>query len=261
MPRSTLKTSLVSAHRVPATAAPAAAAAPRMAGDDELRRFVLVRLSQLGPRISRRVHVTVRHGIVRLSGSVSTDYERQFVRQIVERVAGIRRVDDVLQLQATQPAVTFAQRVRDLPAFAGRRQRTRRMIWSTAAVLLAAVTCTAGSWSLLGEHLIPLRATLQVGGRPAAGAVVTLHPLDRTAAGALCPRGLVAASGKIEWTTHEPGDGVPPGRYVVTAVWDDVMPGTSRSFATGGIYARPESSPLRVDVSAGMADPLCWSMP
>jgi hypothetical protein len=206
------------------------------------------------------VQITIRHGNVRLNGSVSTDYERQFVRQVVERVSGIRRVDDALQLHAATSAAA-APRVRDLPAFAGRRQRTRRMIWSTAAVLLAAVTCTAAPWSLFGEQLVPLRATLQVGGRPAAGAVVTLHPLNRTSADAVCPRGVVEANGKIEWTTHQPGDGVPPGRYVVTAVWNDVARDSSRSLATGGIYARPESSPLRVDVSAGMVEPLCWSMP
>jgi hypothetical protein len=220
---------------------------------------VLVRLSQLGPRISRRVQVTIRHGNVRLHGSVSTDYERQFVRQVVERVAGVRHVEDALQLHDTTSTSPIL-RVRDLPAFAGWR-RTRWMIWSTAAVLLAAVTCTAGPWSLFGEQLVPLRATLQVGGRPAAGAVVALHPLDRTSADTAPPRGLVASNGKIEWTNHEAGDGVPPGRYVVTAVWSDVTSSSSRSLGPGGVYSRPESSPLRVDVAPGMVDPLCWSVP
>ena len=258
MPRSTPGTPLVSPHH--ASAAANRNGTQPSVSDDELRRCVLVRLSQLGPRISRRVQITIRHGNVRLSGSVSTDYERQFVRQVVERVAGIRRVDDALQLHEATSAAA-APRVRDLPAFAGRRQRTRRMIWSTAAVLLAAVTCTAGPWSLLGEQLVPLRGSLQVGGRPATGAEVTLHPLNRTGADSVLPRGVVAANGKIEWTTHEPGDGVPPGRYVVTIALNGFARGSARSQIAGGVYSRPESSPLRVDVAAGMAEPLCWSMP
>jgi hypothetical protein len=239
-----------------------ATASAASVGDVELRRCVLVRLSQLGPRISRRVRVSVRQGRVRLSGTVSSDYERQFVRQLISRVSGIDGLDESLQVQDLEPTMQCSHRARVRRGIAGRPQRTRRMIWTTAAILLAAVTCTAAPWSLLGDRLVPVRATLHVAGHPAAGAVVTLHPLNRIGSDPVLPRGRVAGNGQIEWTTYEPGDGVPPGRYVVTAVWNG--PGGAASATPvllDGVYSRPELSSLRASISPGMTDPLCWSLP
>jgi hypothetical protein len=104
-----------------------------------------------------------------------------------------------------------------------------------------------------GVKLYPVTGKVLVNGNPAANAMVVFHPVGAVAADAVRPRATVGSDGSFTLTTHQAGDGAPPGEYRVTVeLWlssgkGDESP-TSRLPA---VYARPESSGLSATVNAG----------
>lgn len=61
----------------------------------------------------------------------------------------------------------------------------------------------------------PVAGTLLVAGVPAGGAQIAFIP----AAGGPCPVAVTDPDGRFRLTTRTPGDGAPPGEYVVTVLW------------------------------------------
>lgn len=55
--------------------------------------------------------------------------------------------------------------------------------------------------------------------KPAAGAVIMLHPLSPQPAGTPLPRARAGADGSFVLTTHITGDGAPRGEHAVTITW------------------------------------------
>jgi hypothetical protein len=125
----------------------------------------------------------------------------------------------------------------------------------TGVLLLMCSACSSG------EPSYPTRGQVLVGGKPAAGAVVTLTPRDARATGPK-PSGVVGADGWFTVRTYEIAtrtvrDGAPPGQYVVTISW---APGPSRDSLRrtapepdllGGRYRESKTSPLRAEVKEG----------
>jgi hypothetical protein len=231
-------------------------AAPRHAPTDaELLRSVRVRLSRLGVRFLRGIQPTVRAGIVTLRGQVDTDYERKMVVQLVRQIAGVRDVID--NLPHGEPPSPQPQSER-IACVADRRFPIRGK-HAVAVVLASLVAATA--WSAFDRaHVLPVTGTLRVFGQSAGGVVLTLHPIYDRGGDAPRPRGRVDETGRIEWTTYERGDGLPPGEYAVTAVWHQPAvanigdPPDAQSIAA--CYARPETSPLRITVTEDECQPL-----
>lgn len=132
----------------------------------------------------------------------------------------------------------------------------------TAAVttgLLTAVGCGSD-----GSTTTPVKGRVMVDGRPAANAIVTLHPADGQPT-AMKPVGVVGPDGGFDLTTGITGDGAPPGEYRVTVSWlrpvvnlrpgsdgDDAPPRSLLSAA----YANPATTPLRATVRLGAPEPL-----
>lgn len=83
--------------RAIATAGPNATAP----GDGAIRRSVLTRLCEDVGLDGDRIAVTVRAGIVHLSGSVGTDAEREAARVAVKTVRGVDGID--LNLRVSRP--------------------------------------------------------------------------------------------------------------------------------------------------------------
>lgn len=100
----------------------------------------------------------------------------------------------------------------------------------------------------------PVQGSLLINGEPAAGARVSLHPVngqnfDQRGSR---PWGIVGSDGTFVLRTYEEGDGAPEGTYDVSIIWmtnpDSLGPSPDR---LGGQYARPESSPFQVTISEG----------
>ena len=137
---------------------------------------------------------------------------------------------------------------------------TRRLTGAAAVTgLLTVVGCGSG-----GSATTPVTGRVVVDGRPAANAIVTLHPADGRPA-AEKPVGTAGPDGEFDLTTGTTGDGAPPGEYRVTVSWlqpvanrrkggdgDDAPP---RSLLPA-TYANPATTPLRATVRPGDSEPL-----
>src|SRR3954451_7091566 len=68
----------------------------------------------------------------------------------------------------------------------------------------------------------PVKGELTVGGKPAEGATVILHPKDGNAEewSAGFPRAKVGADGKFQASTYGENDGAPAGDYVILISWE-----------------------------------------
>ncbi len=77
-------------------------AAPRSASDDLVRRVSHTLAASNIPAL-RDVRVNVAGDIVVLSGEVQTFYQRQMAAQFAQRVSGVVRLDDRLQVRGYVP--------------------------------------------------------------------------------------------------------------------------------------------------------------
>lgn len=99
---------------------------------------------------------------------------------------------------------------------------------------------------------------LFVDGHPVSNANVAFHPAVAAAAKPVCPVALTGNDGRYRLTTFVPGDGAPPGDYIVTVIRRDPMQEFDECECTDvrqhdvykGFYADPTTSPLRATVRA-----------
>jgi osmotically-inducible protein OsmY len=68
--------------------------------DKDLLRTVNQRLTRAGSASQTRVIAAVRQGNVTLTGNLQYPYQRDPIVKTIERIAGVRRVIDQLQLVA-----------------------------------------------------------------------------------------------------------------------------------------------------------------
>jgi hypothetical protein len=134
-----------------------------------------------------------------------------------------------------------------------------------ATAIVAAVLCAVGCGGPERVELHPTQGQVVQGGKPAAGAQVTLHPAASIADGpekTLRPTGIADGSGNYALSTYVSGDGAPAGEWIVTVVWPDPKfpperrqeleaEGNTVPDALGGRYARPEGSPWKVTIAPG----------
>jgi hypothetical protein len=126
--------------------------------------------------------------------------------------------------------------------------RTRPIALTVLLVTsLAAVSCsrTKPGYQVQGKVLFE--------GKPAAGALVTLHPLDQEAKLAIRPRGVADEDGNFKIGTNRPDDGAPPGAYAVTFHWSE-KPGGGDQEGKSLLpprYLNPETSGISVQVLKG----------
>lgn len=128
--------------------------------------------------------------------------------------------------------------------------------------LVAAVAATGGCGS--GPvRTYPAAGTVTAGGKPAAGAVVTLIPADPQKLPLTSyPRGEVGSDGRYSLTTFAAGDGAPAGEYKVTLRWPVTLAGKEKTLAVAqgeggaadrlkGKHADPKASPWAVTIKPG----------
>jgi hypothetical protein len=137
----------------------------------------------------------------------------------------------------------------------GRRARAA-VLGSIAAFAATLTVCGDGS-----PPRAPVTGSVRVEGKPAAGAIVVLHPVAGSVAAEaeqLRPTATSERDGSFAVGTWELADGVPAGRWKATVQWfvsesaaADADPETAHLEADrlGGAYADPETTPLVVEVA------------
>ena len=101
----------------------------------------------------------------------------------------------------------------------------RRVDWRRAAGALSGATLAglvvvlAGCGKKGWLETYPVKGTVLVGGKPAAGATVAFHPRETTGDRPYVPNGKADENGEFELSTFVTGDGAPAGEYDVTVTW------------------------------------------
>src|SRR5262249_24708111 len=130
----------------------------------------------------------------------------------------------------------------------------RRWHLLVACPLALLVCCGCGNGR---KPTYEVRGQVFAGDRPAAKALVTLHPVGDAGPDAVHPTGTVDDGGNFTLTSYQTGDGAPEGEYRVTVVWylaakSASSPGEyeTRNFLPTR-YAAAEASQLRATVTKG----------
>jgi hypothetical protein len=133
-----------------------------------------------------------------------------------------------------------------------------------AALMVAACCAMAAGCSRPATGLVPVEGKALVNGKPAAGAIVTFHPVNGPDT-APRPSGRVDEAGTFHLATAAANDGAAPGEYRVTVAWYLASNAPRRGAAADESvpvsqlplrYVQPAATPLRVTVSADQREPL-----
>lgn len=108
-------------------------------------------------------------------------------------------------------------------------------------------------------ELIPFSGILNVGGKPAKGAMLTLHPAGDSKLGLVTPHGIADENGLFILTTYTNADGAPAGKYTATVSWAEVInPGASEPEhgpeKLPRRYQNKDTSGLEVNIEPGVSE-------
>jgi hypothetical protein len=68
-------------------------------------------------------------------------------------------------------------------------------------------------------RVYPVHGEIFFAGKPAIGAVIAFHPVNKPEGPVSTSRGIADPQGKFSLTTFVSSDGVPEGEYIVTVYW------------------------------------------
>jgi hypothetical protein len=123
--------------------------------------------------------------------------------------------------------------------------------------LLGAVVLGGCGKGLSVPSTAPVSGVVKYKGKPLQGIRVTLHSQTETAKPAFIPSGQTGPDGKFSLSTGAPGNGAPPGTYVVTFEKPEIgSPASTGSVETeidafGGKYSDPAKSQWIVTIEKG----------
>jgi hypothetical protein len=227
---------------------PRAARSEAIHPDVELARRVSAFLRDRGVASAQALDIEARQGTVHIAGRVRTYYEKQLVYHTASRVAGVLQV--TTDLQVVEPA--DSEPVEQGGPQLGWRDwlPTSKLAFALGAWLIVAGIAIVGrgiGGEPAGVKQAFLSGRLLFRGVPAAGDYVSLHALGAT----LEPQPLSARVGKDGsfriscQTSHE----LPRG-FVATV--HHASPTDRQGWRRiPSEYARPETSPLRIRLTAG----------
>ena len=133
----------------------------------------------------------------------------------------------------------------------------RRMCGGGCAVAVLALALGGCSGSQGdGLRTYPVRGSVFVGDKPAAGARVQLNARGDLKLVGLCPHATVEPDGSFRLTTYRTGDGAPAGTYALTVTWPlPPRPGQEEGpDRFRGRYADPRRPAREVQVTEGDND-------
>ena len=104
---------------------------------------------------------------------------------------------------------------------------------------------------------VPVSGEVKYKGKPLEGIRVTLHSQTEAAKPAFIPSGQTGPDGRFTLSTGAPGNGAPPGTYVVTFEKPEIgSPASTGSIETeidafGGKYSDPAKSKWMITIEQG----------
>jgi hypothetical protein len=107
-----------------------------------------------------------------------------------------------------------------------------------ALLSLCAVSCSSDESR---KTVYPVKGQVLFQGKPAAGAMVILHPVDASEANPERPLGYADENGNFQLTTYTTHDGAPEGQYAVSAVW--MKPAEQADMSQAATQSTPAASP------------------
>jgi hypothetical protein len=123
--------------------------------------------------------------------------------------------------------------------------------------LLGAVVLGGCGKRLSVPSTVPVSGLVKYKGKPLQGIRVTLHRQGGTAKSEFIPTGQTGPDGKFSLSTGAPGNGAPPGTYVVTFEKPEIgSPAATGSIETeidafGGKFSDPAQSKWTVTIEKG----------
>lgn len=100
------------------------------------------------------------------------------------------------------------------------RTGDRNRIFCSILALLCGLSGVIGCGGSKGPPLYTAKGIVKVDGKPAAGALVVLHPVDKDQT--IRPGGEADDEGQFILTSVKQGDGAPAGEYKVAVHWLDL---------------------------------------
>jgi hypothetical protein len=134
----------------------------------------------------------------------------------------------------------------------------RSLITSAVACCILGFTACAAKKDSREAATVPVTGKLFINNQPAVEARVTFVPTGKANDGFTPnPYARVEADGSFSLSTYRAKDGAPVGDYAVTVVWTKAESPGGRERGPDllkGRYAKPQQSPLRVQVVDGKND-------
>jgi hypothetical protein len=133
------------------------------------------------------------------------------------------------------------------------RRRNFALLFLLGAVMLLG-GCGKG---LSVPSTVPVSGVVKYKGKPLQGIRVTLHPQSETAKATFIPSGQTGPDGRFTLSTGAPGNGAPPGTYLVTFEKPEIGSAASTgSIETeidtfGGKYSDPAQSKWTITIQQG----------
>lgn len=131
------------------------------------------------------------------------------------------------------------------------------MLRLLGVLVLGAVALGGCGKSLSVPSTAPVSGVVKYKGKPLQGIRVTLHSQTATAKPEFIPSGQTGPDGKFFLSTGAPGNGAPPGTYVVTFEKPEIGSSASTGSvetevdAFGGKYSDPSQSKWTITIERG----------
>jgi hypothetical protein len=127
------------------------------------------------------------------------------------------------------------------------RRRNLAMLFFSGAVVLGG--CGKG---ISVPSTAPVSGVVKYKGKPLQGIRVTLHSQTETTKPQFIPSGQTGPDGRFKLSTGAPGNGAPPGTYVVTFEKPEITGYVETEVdAFGGKYSDPAKSNWNVTIEKG----------
>jgi hypothetical protein len=137
------------------------------------------------------------------------------------------------------------------------RGRNFALLFLLVAVVLGGMMLGGCGEGISVPSTVPVSGVVKYKGKPVQGIRVTLHPQTETAKPEFTPSGQTGPDGKFTLSTGAPGNGAPPGSYLVTFEKPEIgSPASTGSVETeidtfGGKYSDPAKSKWTITIEKG----------
>jgi hypothetical protein len=133
------------------------------------------------------------------------------------------------------------------------QRRNLALLFLLGVIALGAVVLGGCGEGISVPSTAPVSGVVKYKGKPLQGIRVTLHPQAETAKAAFIPSGQTGPDGKFTLSTGAPGNGAPPGSYLVTFEKPEIGSAAVETEidAFGGKYSDPSKSKWTITIQQG----------